>query len=307
MKILIAGGSGRIGSRLEPHLVMKGHSVTILSRHVSRHPMAPTSSQLTWDGQHLGDWAQHLPSFDAIINLCGVDIAKKPWTRKRKRQLLESRVTPTELLVKAIHETSAQPRIFVQGSASGYYGPIPHDEVSVETDPPGIHFLSQLCVQWEQAARDLENTGVRLVFLRTGVVLDWAGGALPKMLLPFRLFAGGHLGTGSQVIPWRHFTVVIRSVTFLLGQPNLDGAFNITSPGRLTNEALGQCITRFLHRPSWLHVSEGCLELLLGEMASILTDNAEVKPQRLLDAGFTFSFSNPESALADLLSPRSGR
>jgi len=308
MRIVIAGGSGFLGRPLAESLGAAGHEVLVLSRQA---PPAPQPGQV-WDGTpgvraatwtagaNLTGWGHVVDGADAVVNLAGESIAARRWSDDQKARMRASRLDSTRALGRAMAAAARPPSVLVNSSATGYYGSR-GDTRLVEQSAPGDDFLARLCVEWEQAAREAGGPSTRVVLVRTGVVLERDGGALAKMLLPFRLFAGGPMGTGGQYMSWIHRRDWIALVTWLLGASE-DGPFNATAPEPVTNADFSRELGRALGRPSWLPAPAFALKTLLGEMAdSLLLSGQRVIPQRALEGGFTFTFPTLELALADIL------
>jgi uncharacterized protein (TIGR01777 family) len=304
MRVLIIGGTGLIGKALASSLIARSHQVWILSR----HPESVTMQNVTvvkWDGQTSAGWEKEAGEVDAIVNLAGESIGDSRWTRERKEQLLSSRMQAGEALVAAVYKARAasggSPKVVVQSSAIGYYGPSIDREI-VESDPAGGDFLAKVCIDWENSTRPVEVTGIRRVIIRTGLVLSLAGGVLPKMLLPFRLFVGGPVGSGKQWYSWIHIQDEVEAIRFLLENESAHGAYNLTSPQPLTNADFGRVIARSLRRPYWMPAPAFALKLALGEMSTLVLDGQKVIPDRLRAAGYQFHFQNADDALKDLAS-----
>jgi uncharacterized protein len=302
MRILLAGGSGLIGSALIRELLAHGHTVTLLSRHPEKLPALPAGCEaLRWDGQSLSGWESRLADIEAIVNLAGESIAGARWSPARKHLLRESRLRPGAALLEALRQSSApRPKIFLQASAVGYYGPH-FDEEITEDSPPGDDFLARLCRDWEDSTAAVEELGLRRIVIRTGVVLSADGGALPRLLAPYRFFVGGPLGNGRQWFPWIHRTDEVAAMRFLLENEQARGPFNLSAPQPLTNADFGRVLGRVLRRPSLIPVPAFALRLLFGEMTVVLLEGQRVTPQRLLALGYDFKFPQAEEALRDIL------
>jgi uncharacterized protein (TIGR01777 family) len=300
MQIVIAGGSGFLGRPLTRELMAKGHAVTVLTRGASREDRGVR--YITWnpeDGE--GAWRTTLDGVDAVINLAGAGIADERWTDARKQELRKSRVDATRALVAAIRGAQVRPRVFVSGSAVGYYGPQPEDGPPLdEHAPPGTDFLARLTADWEAEAHAASAPGCRVAIVRTGVVLARDGGALQKLLPPFRFFVGGPIGSGRQVLSWIHRNDWVELVVWLLRHDDAAGAFNATSPHPVTNREFSEALGAALGRPSWLPVPGAALKIALGEMAGpMLLAGQRVVPRRALDAGFSFQFTEIGAAMRD--------
>lgn len=294
-KIVVAGGTGMIGSSLCPHLAQQGYDVVVLTR---GQPRAAQSGirYAQWDPETAGAWRHDLERAFAVINLCGEIIAGKRWTNKRKAELLSSRTVPSQALVDAIGTLSTPPEVFLQASGVGYYGT--GEDEKTEDSPVGEDFLARLCAEWEAP---LHALAVRHVALRLGVVLDATGGALPQMLLPFRLFVGGTIAGGRQWFCWVHVRDVVRAIDFILANQSVHGAANIVAPGGVRNREFADAVGRVMRRPAIFAVPRFVMSLLLGEQATLVCDGQRVKPARLAVSGFKFKFADIESALRDLL------
>ncbi len=302
MKIVIAGATGLIGKILTKNLLDSGHSVVVLTRNLQR---ATTSSHpqlqiVHWDGKGAGSWHLQIVDADAVVNLAGESLGTGRWTKSRKQVLISSRLDPTKAIVHAMKIAPPKPRVLVNASAVGYYGPVEDGDVA-ENYPAGDDFTSRLCIEWEQAALAAKDFGVRVVLLRSGIVLDPRAGALKKMILPFRLFAGGPLGSGNQWLPWIHREDEVRAICFLLEHERVSGPVNLAAPESATMRDFSAALGKALSRPSAMRVPAFVLRALLGEMADIVLTGQRVVPQKLLQEGFEFRFPKLKDALEDLL------
>lgn len=302
MRVIITGGTGLIGRALAADLAQEGHEVIVLSRSPERHadrlPAGVRAER--WDARTSEGWAHLADGADAIVNLAGESIAAGRWTPERKTRIRESRLNAGRAVVEAVQAATNRPRVVVQASAVGYYGPCGDEEVT-EDHPPGSDFLARVCVEWEASTAPVEELGVRRPILRTGIVLSAEGGALPRMLPPFKLGLGGRLGSGRQWFPWIHIRDEVRAIRFLVEQENASGPYNLTAPNPVTNAEFTQALGRVLGRPALFPVPALALKLIFGEMATVLLDGQRAVPRRLLDAGFTFEFTDVETALRNLL------
>jgi uncharacterized protein (TIGR01777 family) len=303
MRVVITGGTGLIGAALARELGAAGHDVVLLTRDPARAGGLPGGVVAAgWDGESAEGWG-HLAAGSAIVHLAGENIAAGRWTAERKRRIRESRVRSGEAVVEAIRRAAPRPAVLLQGSAVGYYGPR-GDEPVDESAPPGDDFLARVCVDWEASTAEAEALGVRRAVLRTGVVLAREGGALPKMLLPFRLFAGGPVGSGRQQLPWIHLADEIGAIRYLLEREDAAGPFNLAAPEPVDNREFARVAGRVLGRPSFLPTPAAALRLPLGEMADILLTGQRAVPSRLLALGYRFRFPSLEAALRDLTGGR---
>ena len=277
MIITLTGATGFIGSALAARLEAAGHTVQPFSLR------APQPLQVS----------------DAVIHLAGEPIAQR-WTPGAKRRILESRVEGTRRLIARIAALAAPPRVFICSSAVGFYGSR-GDEVLTETSPPGSGFLAEVCTAWEGAADQASARGMRVVKLRTGMVLAGRGGALDRMLPAFRMGIAGRLGSGRQWMPWIHLEDHLDLVEFALAQAGVAGPLNAVSPNPVTNRDFTSALARALHRPAFLPAPDFALRAMFGEMASVLLDSQRVIPRAALDAGFEFRHPELGAALQDIL------
>jgi len=298
MKVVIAGGSGFIGRQLCESLVHDGHQVTVLSRNPreARSILHPAATIVEWDGLTLGPWERTLEGSDAVINLCGEPVADARWTEDRKQTLRMSRIGTTRLLVQGLSRVSSRPRTLINASGIGYYGPRDPMPVTEETQA-GSDFLADLCVAWEHEAVQAEAFSLRVVRLRSGMVLGSDGGALPRMLMPFRFFLGGPVSPGDQWVSWIHRQDVIGLIHWVLKNPTVSGPVNGTAPGAVTMREFCRTLGRVMGRPSWLPVPEFALGLALGELATLLTTGQRVEPTVALRGGYVFRYPALEPAL----------
>ena len=301
MRILITGGSGLIGRALAANLARDGNEVIILSRQPERIIGLPTGvSARRWDSHTTEGWSSLVDGTNAIINLAGENISSGRWTAEHKRAILQSRLNAGQAVAQAVETAVCKPSVIIQASGIGYYGPCGDEEITEET-PPGHDFLAQLAADCESSTASLESLGVRRAIIRTGVVLSTAGGALPRMLLPFRLFAGGRLGNGRQWFPWIHIADEVGAIRFLIENETASGPFNLTAPVPLNNAEFSRLLGQQLRRPALMPTPAFALRLLFGGMATVLLDGQRAIPRRLLQLGFTFRFPEAGPALRDLL------
>ena len=296
MNITISGASGLVGRRLLRVLGSEAHKLHVLGRHAGTN--LPNGVKLTvWDPKSLPPIAS-LENADAVIHLAGEPVAQR-WSAEAKRRIRESRVGSTERLVEAISKLPRPPRCLVCASAVGYYGSR-GDEILEEPSPPGSGFLPEVCVAWERAAGKAADLGVRVALIRIGVVLDKRGGALGRLLAPFRAGLGGRLGTGRQWMSWIHAGDLAELFRFVI-DGTLKGAVNGVAPFPVSNAQFTQELSRILKRPALLPVPEFALKMLLGDMGEILLASQRVVPRAAESAGFRFRFPQLGSALGDLL------
>ncbi|GAB4347529.1 MAG: TIGR01777 family oxidoreductase [Cyanophyceae cyanobacterium] len=309
MKIAIAGATGLVGTALVQRLHRDGDSLVVLTRNGDRarrqFPATtyPRLDVVPYQPQESGPWQEVIAGCDGVVNLAGAAIADERWTEARKRELRNSRIVTTQKLVEAIAQAPQKPRVLVSGSAIGYYGASETAEFD-ESSPAGRDFLAQLCQDWEAAAQGVVSGGVRLVTLRTGIVLG-NGGALGKMLLPFQLFAGGPIGTGRQWVSWIHEDDLAALIARALKDDRFSGIYNGTAPNPVSMTTLCGAVGRAMGRPSWLPVPAFALELLLGEGAKVILEGQKVLPKQAIAAGFNFQYETVEPAVAAVVA--SGR
>lgn len=303
MKIVIAGGSGFLGSPLAEMYAEDGHDVRVLTRALAsgatRHDPGtgvPGITQVGWaaDGAS-GPWASALEGADGVINLAGESLASTRWSPAAKTRFRDSRILATRSLAAAIRAAAAPPAVLISGSAVGYYGPSDSRPIT-ESDPPGTDFLAQLCADWENAARQAERPGTRVVLLRTGIVLERSGGALPEMMRPFRFFAGGPLGSGRQYVSWIHRLDWIEIVRWIVQTPVVSGPVNATAPHPVTNRHLSNALGRAMHRPSFLPAPGFALKIVVGEFADSILTGQRVLPARAQKDGYHFRYPEIEQA-----------
>jgi uncharacterized protein len=299
MKIAIAGASGFIGSLLAGHLWNQRHDLLLLSRNPPRETDVTKQEWVAWNPRTTGSWEHSLDGVDGIFNLAGEPIAAKRWTHAQKERIKTSRVQSTRALVNAIATAKGKPKFLINASAVGYYGP--HgDETITEDSGPGDDYLSGVCVAWEEEARKAEAYRVRVVLVRTGIVLGKGKGALAKMVPPFKFFAGGPLGSGNQWMPWIHIEDQLGLLLFLLDNETARGPFNATAPNPVTMTEFGKTLGDVLNRPSWATVPAAVLTLLVGEMAEMLLNGQRAVPQAALKLGYEFKYPTLMPALQSL-------
>jgi uncharacterized protein (TIGR01777 family) len=291
MKILVAGGSGFLGRALVKACRADGHEVNVLTRHPR------DAGDVGWSAAGNDAWISTLDQSDAVVNLAGEGIADQPWTAARKAAIVDSRVTSTLALAQAIRTCARPPRIFISGSAVGFYGTEAEGPVA-EDASAGSDFLARVCQSWEQATTAAAGVA-RIVHLRTGVVLARDGGALPRMALPFRFFVGGRLGSGGQYMSWIHLEDWVGMVQWALGNEDVSEAVNLTAPAPVTNATFTRALATVLHRPAPFPVPAFALRVMLGrEMAdALLLGGQRVLPAKAQRLGFQFRFATIESAL----------
>ena len=292
MKILITGATGLIGKALQKALRAKGHELLLASRKEPKD-----SSYVQWDIEKGFTEPERLEGIDGVIHLAGESISALRWTDEKKKAIRESRVLGTRNIVDTISDLKQRPRVLIAASAIGFYGDRGDEELT-ETSKPGKNFLADVCREWEAEARRAEDSGVRTVLLRTGIVLSRDGGALGTMLTPFKLGLGGVIGDGKQWMSWISLPDHIDAILFALENENVRGALNSVSPNPVTNQEFTTVMGEVLYRPTFIPVPEFAVNLMFGEMGeALLLDSTRVIPKRLEDAGFKFKFPDLKKAL----------
>jgi len=299
MKLLISGGTGLIGSALTRSITQNKDQVALISR--TPAALSPELNPIPWDLDRI---SQEMESTDAVINLAGASIAGSSllsirWTPKRKSLIKSSRIMAGEMLLDAIRNSTHKPEVLIQASAIGYYGNQgnqPADEFSSFGDD----FLASVCQSWEESTSGVEELGVRRVITRLGLVLSNAGGLLPLLSLPFRLYLGGPLGNGKQPMSWIHIKDVVQAFRYFIEHPNTQGIYNLTAPTPVDNISFSAALGRTLSRPNWLTVPAIAVQLALGEASTLALEGREVLPRRLLESGYEFQFNQIDSALINL-------
>ena len=305
MKVAIAGATGFVGSRLVERLQKEGMTVVVLSRNsafaqkifpqkafgnVEIAAYTPTAS---------GSWQDVISGCDGVVNLAGEPIGEGRWTAERKQEILNSRKLGTQKIVEAIVNSSNKPKVLINASAIGYYG-TSETATFDENSPSGKDFLAQVCQAWEAEASKVTSSGVRLVILRSGIVLG-NGGALGKMITPFKLFAGGPIGNGRQWFSWIHVDDIVNLILQALTKPEISGIYNATAPNPVRMADLSKTMGQVMNRPSWLPVPDFAIEALLGDGAMVVLEGQQVVPKRTLSSGFEFKYPNLQPALSEIL------
>lgn len=296
MNILIAGGSGFLGSALTKSFLADGHKVFILTRTAKK---IKNVESILWDGKTLNTWVERINEMDVVIHLTGKSLATFPWTRVTKQSFLDSRLNTGLLLASAIQASGNRPSVFVQASGINYYGL--SGSLADESTPPADDFLAQLAVKWEDATISLDDLGVRRIVVRSAVVLDKKGSLLDLMALPIKLFFGGKLGPGQQAFPWIHIKDWVGAVRFLIAHEKARGAYNLIAPAQTSNIEFNQTLAKVLKRPFWFHVPQFLIRNILGEMSVLILDGRFAQPKRLIESGYQFQFPSLTEALEDLV------
>jgi uncharacterized protein (TIGR01777 family) len=297
MKIIIAGGSGFLGEPLVQRLAAGGHDVAVLTRNPSR---VDAGRAVAWDARTQGPWSSELADADVIVNLAGENIGEGRWSAERKQRMIDSRLNATNALVEALRGAPPRTRTFINASAVGLYGDRKDEELD-ESSVRGGGFLADLVTKWEEAARVAEPLA-RLVLLRFGVVLAPDGGALKKMLLPFKLGAGGPIGNGMQWMSWVDREDALRMIEWAIGNETARGAYNVTAPHPVRNREFAKALGKAVRRPAFFPTPAFALKAAFGEMADeVLLAGQRVHPRRAEKEGFRFAAPELEAALAKLV------
>jgi uncharacterized protein len=297
MKILVSGSHGLVGKALIKSLTGDGHEVVRLVR----ERRTPGSTDIEWHPSHGTIDAQQLEGFDAVVHLAGESIASGRWSDEKKRRIRESRIQGTQLLSKSLAQLTKPPRLFISASAIGFYGNR-GDELLTEESKPGDGFLADVCVEWENATRPAEEKGIRTVHARFGIILDPEGGALAKMLTPFRMGVGGKVGDGKQWMSWITLDDVIEGLRFLLEKSAVSGPVNFVAPNPVMNEEFTKALGHALSRPTFFPVPGFVAQIAFGEMGdALLLASQRVEPARLKASGYKFHHDKIDAALSHLL------
>lgn len=295
MKIAISGGTGLVGKALSSELIRNGHEVIILTRSKINSSANPQFIQWLNDGDQP---EKALEGIDAIVNLAGATINHR-WTDEYKQEILESRLRATSEINRIIGKLKLKPEVVINASAVGYYGTSVTAEFS-EQSAQGNDFLAETVARWETAASAASDSGVRVVLCRFGVILDEKGGALPRMVMPYKLFGGGKIGSGQQWLSWIHIKDVVGGIMFAIENNQLTGPVNFSSPEPVNMDQFGKTLAKVINKPHWMPVPSFLLKLILGEMSILVLEGQRVLPEKLLRAGFVFHFPHLQEALKDI-------
>jgi uncharacterized protein (TIGR01777 family) len=296
--VLISGGTGLIGRQLGKKLIGKGYDVALLSRSARYDEGVNT---YFWDPDKQEIDREAIINADYIIHLAGAGLGEKRWTKKRRREITDSRVKTGQLIHDKLMETKRELKAFISASAIGYYGAITSDRIFLETDPPASDFSGETCRLWEETADRFEDSGIRVVKIRQGIVLSGDGGALVKMAAPVKMGIGSAIGSGNQYLPWIHIDDLCSLFINAIEDPGLKGAFNATAPDYVTYREFIRTLARILGKPLWIPaIPSFVMKLIFGEMAEILLKGSRVSSEKIIAAGFRFKFPDLEGALKDL-------
>lgn len=302
MHIVIAGGSGFVGQQLQKYLIKQNHQVTILTRNPKKIEQTTQLKAIEWLNEK-SEPEKELTDVDAIVNLAGESINGIRWTKEKKRKILESRISSTKELIRIIGKLDFKPQVLINASAIGYYG-MSETQIFTESDKTEADdFLAMVVKWWEEEAAKAIQIGVRTVFARLGLVLGNQG-ALPLMLLPYRLRIGGTIGNGRQWVSWVHVEDVVRLFEFIIKEEQIVGALNVTAPNPVRMKEFGKSISSVKHSPHWLPVPSWAMKLALGEMSSMLLKGQYVIPEKALENGFKFLYPDIKQALAKIINEK---
>ncbi len=300
MNILITGGTGLIGKRLTELLIEKGHSVSVLSR--SKKKSSDSIRYYTWDLKKKTIEKEAIVQADVIVHLAGANVGEGRWTSKRKKEIIDSRISSGNLLFNTVKKHNPDLQAFITSSAIGYYGMTTSDRVFIETDKPGFDFLANVCLKWEAVADQFNKLGIRTAKLRTGVVLDKNEGALAKLITPIKLGIGSALGSGKQAMPWIHLEDICGIYLHLIENSQLHGAFNGVAPSKDNNHDFSKAVAQVMDKPFWFpKVPSFALRLLLGEQSVIALEGSHISSKKIQESGYYFQFKNLRDALTEIL------
>ncbi|MEO1396343.1 MAG: TIGR01777 family oxidoreductase [Cyanobacteria bacterium J06634_5] len=307
MKIAVTGATGFVGTRLVERLIEEGHDARIFTRSVEKARRVFGASKfkqsvefVAYTPTESGDWQKDVSGCDGVVNLAGEPISER-WSAERKKRILNSRKLGTEKLVEAISHAEQKPAVLVSSSAIGFYGTSESAEFFETSEPIENDFLSQVCQDWEAAANQAKDAGVRVAIVRTGIVLG-DGGAVAKMLPPFKLYAGGPIGSGQQWFSWIHIDDLVNLFIKALVDSSMQGVYNGTAPNPLRMKDFCQTLGDVIDRPSWLPVPDFAIEALLGDGAVVVLKGQKVLPERTQASGFTYEYDEAKAAIQNIVS-----
>jgi uncharacterized protein (TIGR01777 family) len=305
MRVFVTGGTGLIGTRLIAQLFRRGDQPVLLTRRyaLARQMFGPECELAEGDPMQPGDWQKKLETCDAVIHLAGENLFNRRWNTRFKALMFDSRVKSTQHVVEALLRSptraNGSPKVLVNTSAIGFYGPHGDEELD-EQSPPGNDFLANLCIAREKAALEAQKAGLRVALVRVGIVLDKEGGALAKMLTPFKLYVGGPIGNGKQWMSWIHHEDMVGLFLLGLDHPQASGPLNGTAPNPVTNRDFSKALGRALHRPSFMPTPVLGMRVLLGEVANVVATGQRILPRVPLRLEYQYRFPTIDGALADI-------
>lgn len=299
MKIAVTGGTGFVGRALTKEFIQNGDEVFILTRNINAKENKKQITYVQWLNEGDQPWSI-LEGTDVFINLAGESINSGRWSENRKKRILDSRISATTEVLKIISKLEKRPEVFIQASAVGCYGTSDSEIFTEEFCEAGTDFLARTVLQWEASARKIEALNIRTVYCRFGIILDALDGALPRIALPYKVFAGGTVGSGKQWVSWIHLKDVVGGILFAANNKHLKGPVNFTAPNPVRIKEFGQILGKILHRPHWIPAPAFALRMALGEMSILVLEGQKVLPQTLLTHGYSFLFNDLQHALEDI-------
>lgn len=301
MRIAITGGTGFVGSALAKKLLENGHELFILTRNAGNKQNSKNLHYVQWLNK-ADSPEDELEGIDVFINLAGESINSGRWTEERKKRIFNSRITATKEVLRIISRLAEKPYTLINASAVGYYGTSENETFTEASKNAGSDFLAETVRRWEMEASKAEEWEVRTIFCRFGIILEKNEGALPRMALPYKLFAGGTVGSGCQWVSWIHLNDVVSGILFCIEKEQLQGPVNFTTPNPVTMYEFGQILGEVLHRPHWIPAPGFALKIVLGEMSTLVLEGQKVLPEKLTAYGYEFLFKSLKPALADIYS-----
>ncbi|MFE8698721.1 TIGR01777 family oxidoreductase [Cytobacillus sp. FJAT-53684] len=299
MKIAVTGGTGFVGRALINELTKKGHEIFILTRNGSNRENSSLITYIQWLNE--GDQpSESLEGIDVFINLAGESINSGRWTKERKKKIIDSRIDATKEVLHILSHLQKKPQILINASAIGYYGISDTQTFTEKSSEFGTDFLAKTVQQWETEASKAREFNIRTVFCRFGIILDKADGALPRIALPYKLLAGGTVGSGNQWVSWIHLKDIIGGIEFTISNESIEGPVNFTAPTPVSMKEFGRTLGSVLQRPHWIPAPEFALKAALGEMSMLVLEGQRVVPEKLLSLGYSFAFENLHDALTDI-------
>ncbi|WP_102273177.1 TIGR01777 family oxidoreductase [Cytobacillus massiliigabonensis] len=299
MKIAVTGGTGFVGRALTKKFVQNGHDVYILTRKMDAKENKKQITYVQWLNDGDRPW-EILEGVDIFINLAGESINSGRWSENRKKKILESRISAANEAVKILSRLQKKPDVLIQASAVGIYGISDSETFTEDSSGAGTDFLARTVQQWEAAASKAEDLNIRTVYCRFGIILDDKDGALPRMAMPYKAFAGGTVGSGKQWVSWIHLKDVVDGILFAAVNRQLKGPINFTAPNPVRMKEFGQTLGKVLHRPHWMPAPQFAIKMALGEMSILVLEGQKVRPQKLLAHGYPFLFEDLPIALEDI-------
>jgi uncharacterized protein (TIGR01777 family) len=308
MRIAIVGGTGFVGQALTELLISHGYEVFIFTRNKSlqseKSIINAQDNQLVryilWSADTTNFDIDNLPLFDAIVNLAGESLSSGRWTTSRKQRIINSRINTTKAIVSMLDRMQVKPSVLINASAIGFYGTSATNTFTEKLEVAGNDYLASVVQKWEHEASQAEILGIRVVYMRFGLILDRQKGALPRMILPYNLFVGGPLGSGQQCYSWIHIYDVINMIKFTIENDAISGAINVTAPNPVTMNEFGKTLSSIIHRPHWLPTPAILLKTILGEMSVLVLDGQRVIPEKALSYGFKFKYPQLREALVNI-------